>query len=59
MVHDAGLIGTVEHCRRQLRRFQDAGVDEVACLVDFGAPYEAVMNGLTLMKENFVGVDAY
>ncbi len=54
MVSDAGLIGTVEHCRQQLRRFRDAGVDEVACLIDFGAPYEMVMDGLRLIKDNLM-----
>ena len=54
MMSDAGLIGTVEHCRQQLGRFRDAGVDEVACLIDFGAPYEMVMDGLRIIKDHLM-----
>jgi natural product biosynthesis luciferase-like monooxygenase protein len=54
MMHDAGLIGTVEHAREQICRFRRAGVDEVACLIDFGAPYDAVMNGLGLMADRLM-----
>ncbi|WP_052434020.1 non-ribosomal peptide synthetase [Streptacidiphilus melanogenes] len=32
------LIGTVESCAPLVRRLRDAGVDEIAALVDFGVP---------------------
>ncbi|MEY9940643.1 MupA/Atu3671 family FMN-dependent luciferase-like monooxygenase [Streptacidiphilus sp. MAP5-3] len=32
------LIGTVESCTPLVRRLQEAGVDEIAALVDFGVP---------------------
>ena len=31
-----GLFGTVESCADRLRQLQTLGVDEVACMVDFG-----------------------
>ncbi|GHJ10358.1 siderophore biosynthesis protein [Micromonospora humidisoli] len=44
---ERGLFGSVPTCARTLRRLADAGVDEVACLVDFGVPAEATRSGLT------------
>ena len=32
----SALIGTPERCLEMVRRLQDAGVDEIACLIDFG-----------------------
>jgi alkanesulfonate monooxygenase SsuD/methylene tetrahydromethanopterin reductase-like flavin-dependent oxidoreductase (luciferase family) len=46
---EASLIGTVGDCARMLERVAAAGVDEVACLVDFGPPAEAVAATLTLL----------
>jgi natural product biosynthesis luciferase-like monooxygenase protein len=42
-----GMLGSVEKARRAVARFQDLGVDEVACLIDFGLPAESVLSGLT------------
>ncbi|MCP3059802.1 LLM class flavin-dependent oxidoreductase [Myxococcus sp. K38C18041901] len=41
------LIGTPEECAGFVDRLAVAGVDEVACLVDFGLPAEDVLEGLT------------
>jgi len=46
MIGNVGLIGTPERCVQQARRFQDAGVDEIACLIDFGIDFDAVMSSL-------------
>ncbi|HZN18714.1 MAG TPA: amino acid adenylation domain-containing protein [Micromonosporaceae bacterium] len=40
------LIGTVGSSRDVVRAVLDAGVDEVACFVDFGLPADAVRDGL-------------
>jgi len=52
---DRVLIGTPESCQRIVERFQKIGVDEIACLVDFGLDFDTVMtslNKLTDFKQN-------
>ncbi len=44
--HDGGLLGTVAKAEPIAARFADIGVDEVACLIDFGLPTQAVLDGL-------------
>lgn len=39
----SGLFGTPEHCLGIVRDLQDVGVDEIACLIDFGVPAEEVL----------------
>ncbi|MFC3964084.1 MupA/Atu3671 family FMN-dependent luciferase-like monooxygenase [Nocardia jiangsuensis] len=41
-----GIFGTPQHAVDMLRELQAAGVDEVAFLVDFGLPADAVLRGL-------------
>jgi len=43
---ETSLIGTAETCAARARRFLDAGVDELACLIDFGVPFDEVMASL-------------
>jgi natural product biosynthesis luciferase-like monooxygenase protein len=45
----AGLFGTPEQCARTLDLVVAAGVDEVACLVDFGVPEDLVLASLPLL----------
>lgn len=45
------LIGTSGKCERLADRLQDAGVDELACLVDFGLSFDLVMEGLNRLAE--------
>ncbi|WP_276485401.1 MupA/Atu3671 family FMN-dependent luciferase-like monooxygenase [Paraflavitalea pollutisoli] len=45
-VTTASLIGTRESCTKMLERLSDIGVDEVACLIDFGVGYKDAMEGL-------------
>lgn len=42
----ASLMGTESKCMSFLERLMDIGVDEVACLVDFGVPAEAALASL-------------
>jgi natural product biosynthesis luciferase-like monooxygenase protein len=42
----SGLFGTVERCAERVRELGEMGVDEIACLVDFGAAPGAVLESL-------------
>jgi natural product biosynthesis luciferase-like monooxygenase protein len=42
----AGLFGTVDDGVETLRRLSAVGVDEVACLIDFGVPQDQVLQAL-------------
>lgn len=41
-----GLLGTPAKARRVIERLRRIGVDEVACLIDFGLPADTVLAGL-------------
>ncbi|RCG27277.1 LLM class flavin-dependent oxidoreductase [Sphaerisporangium album] len=45
--YDHGLLGTVSKAQGVIEQFRAAGVDEVACLIDFGLPADSVLSGLT------------
>ncbi|HEX8148212.1 MAG TPA: LLM class flavin-dependent oxidoreductase [Pyrinomonadaceae bacterium] len=56
--NSASLIGTPEKCARLVSRLRAVGVDEVACLIDFGLDVGTVMEGLgrlTELKARFGG----
>jgi natural product biosynthesis luciferase-like monooxygenase protein len=40
------FIGTLDHCAEQAERLHECGVDEIACLIDFGVGDEEVMASL-------------
>jgi natural product biosynthesis luciferase-like monooxygenase protein len=40
------FIGTLDHCARQAQRLSENGVDEIACLIDFGIGIGDVMASL-------------
>jgi natural product biosynthesis luciferase-like monooxygenase protein len=40
------FVGTLEHCAEQAALLQQSGVDEIACLIDFGIDQEEVMASL-------------
>ena len=42
----AGLFGTPESCRDTIDRLRLLGVDEIACLIDFGLDNDTVLDGL-------------
>lgn len=45
------LIGTPDSCLRTVERLRGIGVNELACLVDFGVEFDAAMNGLRYLGE--------
>ncbi|TKI59276.1 LLM class flavin-dependent oxidoreductase [Brevibacillus antibioticus] len=47
----AALFGTPDSCIQTVRLMHEAGVNEIACLVDFGIEASAVMQGLDKLIE--------
>jgi natural product biosynthesis luciferase-like monooxygenase protein len=47
----SGLFGTTATCAKMIDKCKAAGVNEIACLLDFGVETEKVMAGLPLLKE--------
>jgi natural product biosynthesis luciferase-like monooxygenase protein len=47
----ASLIGTKSSCMEMLEKISEIGVDEVACLIDFGVDYDSTMKGLRNLTE--------
>ncbi|HKR22288.1 MAG TPA: condensation domain-containing protein, partial [Pyrinomonadaceae bacterium] len=45
------LMGTPEKCARLLDTLSDIGVDEIACLIDFGVDADSVLASLGLLDE--------
>jgi natural product biosynthesis luciferase-like monooxygenase protein len=43
---DSGLFGTVEDCLNRVEQLKRIGVDEIACLIDYGIEKQTVLNGL-------------
>ena len=50
-VETSGLFGTLEDGARFVEKLAAIGVDDVACLIDFGVPAAEVLNGLRLLDE--------
>jgi natural product biosynthesis luciferase-like monooxygenase protein len=48
---DFGLLGTVPKAAEAVERFGSIGIDEVACLIDFGLPTDSVLSGLAKLDE--------
>ncbi|MEQ9004148.1 MAG: LLM class flavin-dependent oxidoreductase, partial [Pseudomonadales bacterium] len=46
----SGLFGDVDTCVAMLARCAEAGVDEIACLLDFGVDTQMVMDSLPRLK---------
>jgi natural product biosynthesis luciferase-like monooxygenase protein len=45
------LLGTVDKCAKLVAHLLQAGVDEIACLVDFGLDVDSVIEGLGYLNE--------
>lgn len=45
------LIGSKSTCLQMIERLKQAGVDEVACLIDFNPNFDAVMASLPYLKD--------
>ena len=46
-----GLLGSVAKAKETVARLEELGVDEVACLIDFGLPTDEVLAGLTYLEQ--------
>lgn len=44
--NESGLLGSVPKAQRIVERLRGTGVDEMACLIDFGLPNSEVLDGL-------------
>jgi alkanesulfonate monooxygenase SsuD/methylene tetrahydromethanopterin reductase-like flavin-dependent oxidoreductase (luciferase family) len=52
---DMIIIGTPEMCLEKFRRFEEAGVDQLLCYVQFGdLPHDKVMHGLELLGTHVI-----
>jgi len=51
MYEKRSLLGTLPKCADMVRRMQEIGVNEVACLVDFGLDFQTVLDGLPRINE--------
>jgi natural product biosynthesis luciferase-like monooxygenase protein len=47
----SGLFGTPSHCVALVHRLRAIGVDEIACLIDFGIDTETVLNHLQHLNQ--------
>ena len=47
----ASLIGTPQHCIAMVERLSAIGVNEAACLIDFGVAADTVLDGLSFLAE--------
>ncbi|WP_217562677.1 MupA/Atu3671 family FMN-dependent luciferase-like monooxygenase [Paenibacillus sp. GbtcB18] len=47
----AALLGTVDSCSELVRNLQQIGVNEIACLIDFGIEDELIIRGLDTLLE--------
>ncbi len=48
---DSGLFGTVDDCLDRVEQLKRIGVDEVACLIDYGIERQKVLDGLRPLAE--------
>jgi alkanesulfonate monooxygenase SsuD/methylene tetrahydromethanopterin reductase-like flavin-dependent oxidoreductase (luciferase family) len=52
---DMVVIGTPEECLAKLERYEDAGVDQLLCYLNFGyLPHEAVMKSIELLGTHVI-----
>ena len=47
----SGLFGDVAECVEMIERCKKIGVDEIACLIDYGVPTDAVLESLPRLKQ--------
>ena len=47
----SGLFGDVDQCVEMIERCKQIGVDEIACLIDYGVPTNAVLESLPRLKQ--------
>jgi natural product biosynthesis luciferase-like monooxygenase protein len=49
--HGSALIGSLDECSAMVERLREMGIDEVACLIDFGVDTDAVLESLPLLDQ--------
>lgn len=47
----SGLFGTPRSCQHMLQRFKEIGIDEVACLIDFGVETDTILSHLPYLDK--------
>lgn len=50
-LNNNSLIGTMEECTNMVESLKALGVNEIACLIDFGVPHEQVKESLTWVNQ--------
>jgi hypothetical protein len=45
------LVGTLETCSQRVQQIQTTGVNEIACLIDFGINTDSVFAGLRRLQQ--------
>jgi len=48
---DAGLFGTIEDALKRVEQLKAIGIDEIACLIDYGIPVNEVLDSLRPLAE--------
>lgn len=56
MFENRALCGSTERCIAMIERVASIGVNEVACLLDFGLPFTTVLEGLPKLDEVLAAV---
>ena len=52
---DMIIIGTPDECLRKILRYEEAGVDQLLCYVQFGdLPHDKIMRGLELLSKEVI-----
>ena len=52
---DMIIVGTAEECLRKIERYEEAGVDQLLCYVQFGdLPHDKVMRTLELLSSDIM-----
>ena len=51
LYENSGLCGTPARCLRMIEQLRQAGVDEIACLIDFGVDFDSVMASLQCLEQ--------
>ena len=46
-----GMVGTPDVCRQRVAELQAIGVDEIACLIDFGIPIDETLRSLEKLRD--------
>jgi alkanesulfonate monooxygenase SsuD/methylene tetrahydromethanopterin reductase-like flavin-dependent oxidoreductase (luciferase family) len=49
------VVGDPEQCMKKIRRYEELGVDQLICYVQFGTlPHESIMRTIQLLGEHVI-----